>query len=85
MRCKAYMVRPAKNRDLHDNGPRSSAGRDHTGSPRSDVNDNFGRWRSDFAALVRHCLDDGVRGGAMVATLAPAEDDYFVLKPKHSG
>jgi nicotinamidase-related amidase len=49
------------------------------------VNDNFGRWRSDFAALVRHCLNDGVRGGEVAARLAPAEDDYFVLKPKHSG
>jgi len=26
------------------------------------VNDNFGRWRSDFAAQVRHCLEDNVRG-----------------------
>ena len=26
------------------------------------VNDNFGRWRSDFNAQVDHCLQDGVRG-----------------------
>jgi nicotinamidase-related amidase len=55
------------------------------GIPAIYVNDNFGKWRSDFATLVRHCLDDGVRGGEVAAQLAPTEDDYFVLKPKHSG
>jgi nicotinamidase-related amidase len=49
------------------------------------VNDNFGRWRSDFSAQVEHCLKDGVRGKPVVELLRPGEDDYFVLKPKHSG
>jgi nicotinamidase-related amidase len=49
------------------------------------VNDNYGRWRSDFRRLVAHCLEDGVRGEPIAARLRPAEDDYFVLKPKHSG
>ena len=49
------------------------------------VNDNFGRWRSDFAHQVRHCLDDGVRGRPLAERLKPGEHDYFVLKPKHSG
>jgi nicotinamidase-related amidase len=49
------------------------------------VNDNFGRWRSDLHALVRHCLEDGVRGRPVVERILPEEDDYFVLKPKHSG
>lgn len=48
------------------------------------ANDNFGRWRSDFSAQVEHCLRDGVRGEALARALAPSEDDYFVLKPKHS-
>ena len=26
------------------------------------VNDNFGRWRSDFRTLLGHCARDGVRG-----------------------
>jgi nicotinamidase-related amidase len=47
-------------------------------------NDNFGRWRSDFRKLVQHCLEDRVRGKDIVARLIPEEDDYFVLKPKHS-
>jgi nicotinamidase-related amidase len=55
------------------------------GVPVIYVNDNFGRWRSDFGAQVDHCLEDGVRGKPLVELLAPDEDDYFVLKPKHSG
>ncbi|HEX7448117.1 MAG TPA: isochorismatase family cysteine hydrolase [Pirellulales bacterium] len=49
------------------------------------ANDNFGRWRSDFSAQVEHCLNDGVRGQPVVEMLRPEDDDYFVLKPKHSG
>jgi nicotinamidase-related amidase len=49
------------------------------------VNDNFGRWRSDFQAQVDHCLKDGVPGKPLAEKLRPEEDDYFVLKPKHSG
>ena len=49
------------------------------------VNDNFGRWRSDFQAQVDHCLQDDVRGRPVVELLRPGPDDYFVLKPKHSG
>jgi nicotinamidase-related amidase len=54
------------------------------GIPAIYVNDNFGRWRSDFAKLVRHCLEEDVRGRPVVAHLIPEQDDYFVLKPKHS-
>lgn len=49
------------------------------------VNDNFGRWRSDFNAQVEHCLRDGVIGQPVAELLKPDDDDYFVLKPKHSG
>ena len=55
------------------------------GVPVLYVNDNFGRWRSDFKAQVDHCLKDGVRGQPVAELLRPDEDDYFVLKPKHSG
>jgi nicotinamidase-related amidase len=49
------------------------------------VNDNFGRWQSNFDQLVQHCLSDGVRGRPFVDQLKPDVDtDYFVLKPKHS-
>jgi nicotinamidase-related amidase len=55
------------------------------GIPVIYVNDNFGRWRSDFNAQVQHCLDDDVLGRPIVELLRPDETDYFVLKPKHSG
>jgi nicotinamidase-related amidase len=55
------------------------------GIPVIYVNDNFGRWRSDFHAQVEHCLKDGCRGQPIAELLKPGEDDYFVLKPKHSG
>jgi len=50
------------------------------------VNDNFGRWRSDFRELLRFCSRPNVRGRPIVEMLAPPDArDYFVVKPKHSG
>jgi nicotinamidase-related amidase len=55
------------------------------GIPVIYVNDNFGRWQSDFKKLLAHCLEEGVCGRPLAEILRPEEDDYFVLKPKHSG
>jgi nicotinamidase-related amidase len=55
------------------------------GIPSIYVNDNFGKWRSDFRKLVSHCLNDETRGREIVELLRPDKDDYFVLKPKQSG
>lgn len=55
------------------------------GIPAIYVNDNFGQWQSDFRRLVAHVLQDGTRGEYVARHLAPADDDYFVLKPLHSG
>jgi nicotinamidase-related amidase len=55
------------------------------GIPAIYVNDNFGKWQSDLNKIVSHCLKDGVRGEPFVRLVVPDEDDYFVLKPKHSG
>jgi len=49
------------------------------------VNDNFGKWRSDFRRQLGHVLEDGVRGQPVAELLRPDEKDYFVLKAKHSG
>jgi nicotinamidase-related amidase len=49
------------------------------------VNDNFGKWQSDFRKLVTRCLHEQCRGKTITQVLLPNEDDYFVLKPKHSG
>src|SRR5215217_3311548 len=54
------------------------------GIPAIYVNDNYGRWQSDFTKLVEHVRTDGVRGAPIAELLLPEEDDYFVLKPKHS-
>jgi nicotinamidase-related amidase len=55
------------------------------GIPAIYANDNFGRWQSDFAKVLERCRADGVRGKPIADRLAPEADDYFVLKPKHSG
>jgi nicotinamidase-related amidase len=55
------------------------------GVPCIYVNDNFGQWRSDFRGLVDRCLTADVRGKPVARLLAPDDDDYFVLKPMHSG
>jgi nicotinamidase-related amidase len=55
------------------------------GIPVIYVNDNFGRWQSDLAKVLDHCLHDDVRGRPLATLLRPDEDDYVVIKPKHSG
>jgi nicotinamidase-related amidase len=55
------------------------------GIPSIYVNDNFGRWQSDFKKIVAHCTREDASGKSFVEMLTPEDDDYFVLKPKHSG
>lgn len=54
------------------------------GIPAIYVNDNFGRWQSDFKKQVERCVSEDARGAKVARMLIPAEDDYFILKPKHS-
>ena len=54
------------------------------GVPVIYANDNAGRWRSDFGDVVRSAREAGGAGARIAELLAPGEDDYFVLKPKHS-
>ena len=55
------------------------------GIPTVYVNENFGRWQSRFEQIVAECMREGSRGRPFVEQLLPSEQDYFVLKPKHSG
>lgn len=55
------------------------------GFPVIYVNDNFGKWQSDFRRLVARCIEEPCPGKEVTKLLHPDEDDYFVLKPKHSG
>jgi nicotinamidase-related amidase len=62
---------------------KARAGR--AGVPTIYVNDNFGRWRSDFRQTVAHCTRRRSPGRRVSRLLRPSPRDYFVLKPKHSG
>jgi nicotinamidase-related amidase len=54
------------------------------GVPVIYANDNRGQWRSDFRQVVEHALAAGGAGARIAEQVAPDDDDYFVLKPKHS-
>ena len=54
------------------------------GIPAIYANDNRGRWRSEFSAVLNHCLQPGAPGRRLVERLVPEATDYVVLKPKHS-
>lgn len=56
----------------------------NAGIPVIYVNDNYGRWQSDLSKIVERARQPGVRGRAVAELLLPEDDDYFVLKPKHS-
>lgn len=55
------------------------------GIPAIYVNDNFGRWRSDFKQIIDHCTQQEMPGKPVVEKLLPEKEDFFVLKPRHSG
>jgi nicotinamidase-related amidase len=55
------------------------------GVPVVYVNDNFGKWRSDFKAIVSACSQPDAPGAAIADLLKPTPDDFFVLKPHLSG
>ncbi len=48
------------------------------------ANDNYGQWRSDFQATLANAIRPEMPGREVSLLLAPDDDDYFVLKPKHS-
>ena len=49
------------------------------------VNDNWGRWRSDFKAIVADCRSPERPGASIAEVLEPTPKDFFVLKPHLSG
>jgi|SRR6185295_5612455 len=54
------------------------------GVPVVFVNDNRGRWRSEFRELVRASIVESETGAAIAEQLQPGAGDYSVLKPKQS-
>jgi nicotinamidase-related amidase len=49
------------------------------------VNDNFGQWRSDVSKLLDYCTRPEALGKPFVDQIQPDKNDYFALKPMHSG
>ena len=47
------------------------------------VNDNFGLWQENVNQIIDECR--GGLGDVLIEALHPEEDDYFIIKPKHSG
>ena len=55
------------------------------GRPVIYVNDNFMDWRQDFKELLAISARPGAPGADIATALWPEHDDYYILKPKHSG
>jgi nicotinamidase-related amidase len=53
------------------------------GVPVVYANDNWGRWRSNLLELLAYARE--TPGAPIIELLEPQADDYFVLKPAHSG
>lgn len=49
------------------------------------VNDNFGRWKSDWNEMYSYCTQEKCLGAPIAKLLVPDRSDFFVLKPRHSG
>jgi nicotinamidase-related amidase len=48
------------------------------------ANDNYGIWQSEFHDVLDYCRHAGGPAQQLAGLLAPAEDDFTVLKPRHS-
>jgi len=48
------------------------------------ANDNYGIWRSEFRDIRAMCEASPGTAGELARTLAPAEHDLAILKPRHS-
>lgn len=48
------------------------------------ANDNYGQWRSDFRATLANAQQPEMPGSEIALLLPPDDDDYFVLKARHS-
>ena len=53
------------------------------GIPVIYVNDNFGQWQDNTQNIIDECLKN--RGKTVVEKILPEDNDYFIIKPKHSG
>lgn len=49
------------------------------------LNDNFNNWHSNFNEQLRACTKPRANGKELAEALLPTKQDFFVLKPMHSG
>lgn len=49
------------------------------------ANDNFMDWNQEFTDLVAKCRQHPGPSGEIAAVLGPKPEEYYVLKPRHSG
>lgn len=49
------------------------------------LNDNFNNWHSNFNEQLEMCTSARSKGRELAKALAPTRQDFFVLKPMHSG
>ncbi|MFC0014023.1 MULTISPECIES: isochorismatase family cysteine hydrolase [Allobacillus] len=54
-----------------------------SGLPVIYVNDNFGLWQESVENVIEVCRNE--RGREVVEQVLPDKDDFFIIKPKHSG
>lgn len=47
------------------------------------VNDHYGLWKADLNTVMGHAVND--RSEPIIQQIKPEPDDYFLIKPKHSG
>ena len=57
---------------------------ERAGAPVVYVNDNFTRWQGEFHDLIERCIAAGGMPALIAERLRPAEQHYYILKPKHS-
>ncbi|MFN2748303.1 cysteine hydrolase family protein [Bacillus sp. z60-18] len=55
---------------------------EHINWPIIYINDHFGIWQADIAAIIKKCKNG--KSENIIKQLAPTERDYFLIKPKHS-
>ncbi|PAD33714.1 cysteine hydrolase family protein [Terribacillus saccharophilus] len=46
------------------------------------VNDHYGIWQDNFKKIADYCRNEDNK--EIIDSMMPQEDDYFLLKPKHS-
>lgn len=46
------------------------------------INDHYGLWKADIQAVIQTCKNE--RSAPILEQMAPSNDDYFLIKPKHS-